>query len=219
MAPRFRWRCVLLLLCAGLLCVLAADSKEKAQKKKKDIRDYNDADMARLLEQWEEDDDIEEGDLPEHKRSPPPVDFSKVDPSKPEQLLKMSKKGRTLMVFATVSGDPTEKETEEITGLWQGSLFNANFDIQRFVVGSNRVIFMLRDGSLAWEVKDFLVAQERCMDVTVEGQVFPGKPAKKDSAKYNQQKEVNSKKKSKKKTESKKPDLEGNSASPLKNEL
>lgn len=44
----------------------------------------------------------------------------------------MSKKGRTLMVFATVSGDPTEKETEEITGLWQGSLFNANFDIQRY---------------------------------------------------------------------------------------
>ena len=44
----------------------------------------------------------------------------------------MSKKGRPLMVFATVSGDPTEKETEEITGLWQGSLFNANFDIQRY---------------------------------------------------------------------------------------
>lgn len=79
----------------------------------------------------QEDDDIEEGDLPEHKRSPPPIDFSKVDASKPEELLKMSKKGRTLMVFATVSGDPTEKETEEITGLWQGSLFNANYDIQR----------------------------------------------------------------------------------------
>lgn len=79
----------------------------------------------------QEDDDIEDGDLPEHKRSPPPIDFSKVDPSKPEELLKMSKKGRTLMVFATVSGDPTEKETEEITGLWQGSLFNANFDVQR----------------------------------------------------------------------------------------
>ncbi|KAE8297656.1 LRP chaperone MESD [Larimichthys crocea] len=176
MACDFRWRCaVLLLLCGSLLCVSAADSKEKPRKKK-DIRDYNDADMARLLEQWEEDDDIEEGDLPEHKRSPPPIDFSKVDASKPEELLKMSKKGRTLMVFATVSGDPTEKETEEITGLWQGSLFNANFDIQRFVVGSNRVIFMLRDGSMAWEVKDFLVSQERCADVTVEGQVFPGKP-------------------------------------------
>lgn len=82
----------------------------------------------------QEDDDIEEGDLPEHKRAPPPIDFSKVDPSKPEELLKLSKKGKTLMVFATVSGEPTEKETEEITGLWQGSLFNANFDIQRYEV-------------------------------------------------------------------------------------
>lgn len=36
------------------------------------------------------------------------------------------------MVFATVSGNPTEKETEEITSLWQSSLFNANFDIQRY---------------------------------------------------------------------------------------
>ncbi|TRY90283.1 hypothetical protein DNTS_025664 [Danionella cerebrum] len=160
------------------ITVQCADNKPK---KKKDIRDYNDADMARLLEEWEKDDDIEEGDLPEHKRSPPPIDFSKIDPSKPEELLKMSKKGKTLMVFASVSGDPSEKETEEITSLWQGSLFNANYDIQRFVVGSNRVIFMLRDGSYAWEVKDFLVSQERCEDVTVEGQVFPGKAAKKDA--------------------------------------
>ncbi|XP_073321323.1 LRP chaperone MESD [Pagrus major] len=218
MASDFRWRCAVLLLCTYLLCILAAESKDKP-KKKKDIRDYNDADMARLLEQWEEDDDIEEGDLPEHKRSPPPIDFSKVDASKPEELLKMSKKGRTLMVFATVSGDPTEKETEEITGLWQGSLFNANFDIQRFVVGSNRVIFMLRDGSMAWEVKDFLISQDRCMDVTVEGQVFPGKAGKKDDSKHKQQNEVNSKKKGKKKSEGKKPDLEGNSASHQKVEL
>lgn len=44
------------------------------------------------------------------------------------------------MVFATVSGDPTEKETEEITGLWQGSLFNANFDIQRYAVNLSSTI-------------------------------------------------------------------------------
>lgn len=42
----------MLLLSTYLLCVLAAESKDKP-KKKKDIRDYNDADMARLLEQWE----------------------------------------------------------------------------------------------------------------------------------------------------------------------
>nr|AFK11044.1 LDLR chaperone MESD-like protein [Callorhinchus milii] len=161
-----------------LLCVTAAaedGAKQKAQRKKKDIRDYNDADMARLLEEWEKDDDIEEGDLPEHKRPSAPIDFNNIDPSKPENLLKMTKKGKTLMIFATVSGNPTEKETEEISGLWQGSLFNANYDVQRFVVGSDRVIFMLRDGSYAWEVKDFLTNQERCTDVTVEGQVYPGK--------------------------------------------
>lgn len=42
----------LLLFCVLFLTNSAADSKEKPRKKK-DIRDYNDADMARLLEQWE----------------------------------------------------------------------------------------------------------------------------------------------------------------------
>lgn len=79
----------------------------------------------------QKDDDIEEGDLPEHKRPPAPIDFSKIDPGKPESILKLTKKGKTLMMFVTVSGNPTEKETEEITSLWQGSLFNANYDVQR----------------------------------------------------------------------------------------
>lgn len=62
-----------------------------------------------------------------------------------------------------------------------GKTLNFCIFLIRFVVGSNRVIFMLRDGSYAWEVKDFLVAQDRCEDVTVEGQVFPGKAATKDA--------------------------------------
>ncbi|XP_013014385.1 LRP chaperone MESD isoform X2 [Cavia porcellus] len=132
---------------------------------------------------FQKDDDIEEGDLPEHKRPPAPVDFSKIDPGKPESILKMTKKGKTLMMFVTVSGSPTEKETEEITSLWQGSLFNANYDVQRFIVGSDRAIFMLRDGSYAWEIKDFLVNQDRCADVTLEGQVYPGKGGSKEKNK------------------------------------
>lgn len=67
----------------------------------------------------------------------------------------------------------------------------------RFVVGSNRAIFMLRDGSYAWEIKDFLTLQERCEDVTVEGQVFPGKAANKAN-KANKEKEQNETKKKKK---------------------
>lgn len=177
-------RAVLLFLCASDLLLLsppeayATDTPGETitpPRKKKDIRDYNDADMARLLEQWEKDDDIEEGDLPEHKRPSAPIDFSKLDPGKPESILKMTKKGKTLMMFVTISGNPTEKETEEITSLWQGSLFNANYDVQRFIVGSDRAIFMLRDGSYAWEIKDFLVNQDRCAEVTLEGQMYPGK--------------------------------------------
>ncbi|XP_074862467.1 LRP chaperone MESD [Carettochelys insculpta] len=186
----------------GLLLLLAAAATgagepegKRPAKKKKDIRDYNDADMARLLEQWEKDDDIEEGDLPEHKRPSAPIDFSKIDPSKPESILKMTKKGKTLMMFVTVSGNPTEKETEEITSLWQGSLFNANYDVQRFIVGSNRAIYMLRDGSYAWEIKDFLVNQERCADVTLEGQVYPGKGAEESEKVKNKTKPEKTKKK------------------------
>lgn len=47
--------------------------------------------------------------------------------------------------------------------------------LSRFIVGSDRAIFMLRDGSYAWEIKDFLVSQDRCADVTLEGQVYPGR--------------------------------------------
>ncbi|XP_043927957.1 LRP chaperone MESD-like [Protopterus annectens] len=115
MALPSSWLLLLLLIILVAVFVQADDVKKEKPKKKKDIRDYNDADMARLLEQWEKDDDIEEGDLPEHMRKPAPVDFSKIDPSNPENFLKMSKKGRTLMVFVTVSGSPTEKETEEKT--------------------------------------------------------------------------------------------------------
>lgn len=74
----------------------------------------------------------------------------------------------------------------------------------RFVVGSNRAIFMLRDGGYAWEIKDFLVNQERCADVTVEGQVFPGKGAeKKGKQGEKNQNQINPDKKKKKKEESK----------------
>ncbi|KAF2977709.1 hypothetical protein EK904_007677 [Melospiza melodia maxima] len=157
--------------------------------------------MSKIRFWLRKDDDIEEGDLPEHKRPPAPIDFSKIDPGKPESILKLTKKGKTLMMFVTVSGDPTEKETEEITSLWQGSLFNANYDVQRFIVGSNRAIFMLRDGGYAWEIKDFLISQERCADVTLEGQVYPGKGA--DGSEKVKNKTKPEKAKKKKETEKK----------------
>lgn len=39
---------------------------------------------------------------------------------------------------------------------------------------------MLKDGSLAWDAKDFLVQQEHCKGVSIENQEYPGKFSKKD---------------------------------------
>lgn len=65
----------------------------------------------------------------------------------------------------------------------------------RFIVGSNRAIFMLRDGGYAWEIKDFLINQERCADVTLEGQVYPGKGAEENEKLKNKTKPEKARKK------------------------
>uniref|UniRef100_T1J0Q2 LDLR chaperone MESD n=1 Tax=Strigamia maritima TaxID=126957 RepID=T1J0Q2_STRMM len=150
------------------------DEKDKPAWAKKDIRDYNDADVERLFDQWEEDEDpLEPDELPEHLRPSPKLDFSKANPADPESLLKLSKKGKTLMVFVTVSGgSPDPIELEDITKLWQTSLMNNHI---QFTIDEKRAIFMFRDGSQAWEAKNFLVEQDRCEEVTIENKSFPGK--------------------------------------------
>ena len=154
-----------------------SDPESKPDWAKKDVRDYSDADLERLYDQWEEDeeDPLEPDELPEHKRPPPKLDLSNMDMSDPEGLLKMSKKGKTVMLFATVSGNPTKQETEQVTGIWQSSLMNSHLIAERFVISDNRAIFMFKDGSHAWEAKDFLVDQDRCEEVTIENKPYPGK--------------------------------------------
>lgn len=47
------------------------------------------------------------------------------------------------------------------------------------MVDDDRAIFMLKDGAYAWHIKEFLIKQERCLDVTIDNEVFPGKYAHK----------------------------------------
>ena len=42
----------------------------------------------------------------------------------------------------------------------------------RYVVGSNRVLMVVRDGALAWDVKKFLLSQDNCELVTIEGKDY-----------------------------------------------
>ena len=82
-----------------------------------------------ILQEAEEEHDSD--DLAEHERPSPTIDLSKIDLNNPEEALKMTKKSKTLMMFVTVSGDPTEAETDKITARWQSMLFNAHFNFQR----------------------------------------------------------------------------------------
>ena len=47
---------------------------------------------------------LEDDELPEWKRPQQKIDMSKLDTEDPEGMMKMSKSGRTLMMFVSVSG-------------------------------------------------------------------------------------------------------------------
>nr|XP_006821888.1 PREDICTED: LDLR chaperone MESD-like [Saccoglossus kowalevskii] len=177
--------------------------------KKKDVRDYTDADVERLFDQWEEgEDETDPDDLPEHLRPQAQFDINELTGKEPEDIVKVTKKGRTLMMFVTVSGNPSRKEADEITLMWQSQLFNAHYEMTRYMIEDNRAILVLKDGSTAVDIKNFLIDQERCEEVTFENQSFPGKHLdakdKKESKKDNKTEQKKKSKKKKKKKDDKK---------------
>ncbi|KAI4877007.1 hypothetical protein NFI96_023402, partial [Prochilodus magdalenae] len=187
MAAPISWRKTAVFLfisvCVFSLFIVVADCTDTKPKKKKDIRDYNDADMARLLEEWEKDDDIEEGDLPDaQKIHPTPHRLLQSGPSKPEELLMMSrKKGEDpdvvrIRVWESY-GEGDGRDYQPVAGKpLQRQLRCSEVACRAVTALQPRSSSCWRcDGSYAWEVKDFLINQDRCEDVTVEGTgVFPG---------------------------------------------
>ena len=51
-----------------------------------------------------DEDELEEDELPPWKKPQPKIDLSSINPDDPESMLQTTKKGQTLMMFATVSG-------------------------------------------------------------------------------------------------------------------
>merc|ERR1711936_787823 len=194
------------LVVAVLACVLTSHAKkakegEKPDWAKKDVRDFNDHDLQRLLDQWDEDEEpIPPDELPEgHPDRPiPPVDFSRINMNNEEEVMAASKKGRTIMLFAKINKFKDRQETEEVSSIWHTGLYNAHIHGERFLVEDPRVMFSFKDGSYAWEAKDFLIEQERVEDVQLEGKTFKGKFAEfpdKDDAKPKKDKKKDKKKK------------------------
>lgn len=67
------------------------------------------------------------------------------DPSKfngdPMAMLKLAKKGKTIMIFVQVAPQFSKKEADHLTELWHQSLFNAQFQIQRSFIQFLRLHF------------------------------------------------------------------------------
>ncbi|XP_041978911.1 LDLR chaperone boca [Aricia agestis] len=150
--------------------------EDKPKWAKKDIRDFTDADMERLFDQWEEDEEpLPEDELPEHLRKPPSIDLKNLDTSNPEAVLQATKKGQTLMMFVTVANNPSKARTEELTKIWQTSLWSNHIQAERYLIGDDRAIFMFKDGSQAWAAKEYLLEQDELKDVQLESQTYEGK--------------------------------------------
>merc|ERR1719464_2701419 len=194
------------LFCLSVLSCQAKKNKdgEKPAWTKKDVKDYTDEDLQRLLAQWEEDEEpIPPDELPEGHPDRPvaPVDFSKLDMNNPEAVMKATKKGKTIMLFAKINQFVSREETEEVSSLWQTGMYNAHIQSERFLIEDNRVMFSFKDGSYAWEAKDFLIEQERIEDVQLEQQTYKGNYAEEeesDADKYKKKKEKEKKLKEKK---------------------
>merc|ERR1711928_104647 len=189
-----------------LVCIAGVISKEDWTGRQKDVKDMSDADLHKLLEEWDKDEEpIPPDELPDgHPDKPrPPLDISKIkNPSDPDEIMKISKKGQTVMLFVKVSDFNGDRdEVAEISSLWQTGLMNNHVTSERFQIEDDRVMFLFHDGADAWEAKDFFVEQERCEEVQLEQKTYHGKYSK--SQPKEEKKEKTEKKKKKKANKSK----------------
>lgn len=177
-----------------LLTYVNATNDGKSNKKKswrdKDIRDMNDADLEHLLDQWEENDEpLEPDELPEHLRPSPKIDLTQLDMSNPDNVLKVTKKGKSVMMFVDTNENLSAEEAEMIMKIWQTSLQNNHIIAERYPIDQRRSVFLFHEGSQAVDAKNFFLQQPELSHVTLEGQTYFRDPKKQNEkmAKFNKQ--------------------------------
>ncbi|XP_012284000.1 LDLR chaperone boca [Orussus abietinus] len=176
-------RLIVILSSLMILYTVSSDDSNTSKKKsshKRDITDMNDADLERILDEWEKHEEpLEPDELPEHLRPSPQIDLSKVDMTKPDEILRMTKKGKSLMMFIDVNPDISEENANVLMRIWQGSLQNNHIIAERYPIDLKRAVFLFPEGSQAIDAKNYLLEQPEISHITLEGQTFYGKHAKK----------------------------------------
>ncbi|KAL3116152.1 hypothetical protein niasHT_002276 [Heterodera trifolii] len=167
-----------------LLFLILSSTKYICPNKHKDIRDYTDADIEKLYDQWEENDEDElpEDEKPSYQRKRPQIDLESLQQrtDSPDELLKLTKSGQTVMMFVSVKDQKSEGKTskdftDKISSLWLSNFHNNHIDAKVFIVDDDRVLYMFSEGSQAWDARDFLLSQPECVEVVLEGKTMPGK--------------------------------------------
>merc|ERR1712158_102378 len=195
-----------------LVCIAGVISKEDWTGRQKDVKDMSDADLHKLLEEWDKDEEpIPPDELPDgHPDKPrPPLDISKIkNVNDPDEIMKIFKKGQTVMLFVKVSDFNGDRdEVAEISSLWQTGLMNNHVTSERFQIEDDRVMFLFHDGADAWEAKDFFVEQDRCEEVQLEQKTYHGKYSKSQLKEEKKEKKETKKKKKKAKKSKDKEEL------------
>ncbi|XP_011157198.1 LDLR chaperone boca [Solenopsis invicta] len=177
------------------MAITVAKEQKKKSWRDKDIRDMTDADLEHLLEQWEENEEpLEPDELPEHLRPAPKIDVSKLDLKNPENVLKITKKGKSVMMFVNIQSKVSEDQADLASRIWQTGLQNNHITVERYPIENKRYIFMFHDGAQAVEGKNFLLQQSEIESITIDGQTYHPKgqnfvvdeSLKKPSAKKNE---------------------------------
>lgn len=174
---------VALVSAIGVACLLATNAcaNESAKKLKDDVIKNkklpknlmfaSDLDLEHLYEQWNDEPSDEDDDKQPKKTSTKITDDMLKDP---ENLMLMSKKGKTVMAFVTVANNPTKDETDTLTQRWQVGLSNNHIKCERFLISDDRAIFVFQDGALAFEAKDFLLSQPELKEYSIDNKVWQG---------------------------------------------
>ena len=88
------------------------------------------------------------------------------------------------MMFIKLRGPTSKEQTDRISNRWAIGLLNGHIPVQRYVVSEDKVLFVVQEGSQAWDAKEYLVEQEDCIEVQLEQVPYPCKQSKEENKKH-----------------------------------